>query len=83
MDKPTLTTEEAANWLNVHENRIYELIDDCVLPAGKEGRGYILLAADVAAYAVKLVREHTAARMGGQPIKRRKKKPSPELVGQG
>lgn len=82
MDKPTLSTSEAADWLGVHENRIYELIDDCVLPAGKEGRAYILLKVDVAEYAVKLIRQQTAQRLGGAPVKRRRKKKSPELVGQ-
>lgn len=81
MDKPTLTVDEAADWLGVHANRIYELIDDCILAAGKEGRAYILLKQDVAAYAVKLIREQTAQRLGGAPIGRKRKKKSPELVG--
>lgn len=72
-DKPTLTAEEAADWLGVHVNRIYELIDSCVLPAGKAGRAYILLKADVASYAIKLIREQTAHRLGGGPIKRRRR----------
>lgn len=84
-DKPTLTVDQAADWLNVHANTVYELIEDCVLPAGKQGRGYVLLKEDVARHIVKLVREQTAARMGGKPLTRKKKKapePSPEPGGE-
>lgn len=60
---PTQDVKGAADILKVHPQTVLDLIAQCVLPAGKAGRGYMLLTADVLAYAEKLVVEQTAQRM--------------------
>lgn len=76
----TLSMIEAAGTLNVHPNTVARLIDSGELPAAKIGRSYVLLYKDVMDYIERLVIRQTAARLGGEPIRRARR--SPKLVGQ-
>lgn len=66
--------------LNVHPNTVAKLIESGALPAAKIGRAYVLLYRDVMRYIEEIVIRHTAERMGGAPVKRRRC--SPQLAGQ-
>ena len=59
----TMTTQEAAATLNVHENTVLKLIEGGDLSAGKVGRAWVLLTRDVLAYAEKIVMQQTADRL--------------------
>ena len=66
----TMTTQEAAETLNVHENTVLKLIDGGDLPAGKAGRAWVLMTRDVLAYAEKIIMQQTADRLRrkGDPV---------------
>lgn len=66
---PTLDVTEAAAVLKVHPQTVLDKIEACEIPAGKAGRGYVMLTRDVLAHAEKLIIDQTAERM-------RKRKPA-------
>lgn len=60
---PTLNTTEAAELLKVHPKTIEELIHSGAIPAAKIGRAWVMLTADVLAYAEAEIKKQTASRM--------------------
>lgn len=60
----TLNVKEAADMLCVHPNTVFKLIDDCVIPAARIGRAYVLLEKHVLDYLENQVVIQTAKRMG-------------------
>lgn len=63
MSKPTLSTNEAAELMNVGPQYVLDLIDAGVLNAAKLGKGYTLMTRDVLAYIEKQIAEQAAKRM--------------------
>lgn len=71
MTKQTLSAQETASMLCVHENTVFKLIESGTLPAAKIGRSYVLLLKDVMQYVESQVSQQTAQRMGGAPVRRK------------
>jgi excisionase family DNA binding protein len=67
----TCNIKEAADILKVHPNTVLELIAACILPAGKIGKSYVIMASDIHAHVAQVIAQQTAKRMGGQPLPRR------------
>jgi excisionase family DNA binding protein len=63
MTKPTVSTTEAAELMNVGPQYVLDLIDAGVLNAAKLGKGYTLMTRDVLAYIEKQIAEQAAKRM--------------------
>lgn len=68
--KPTMTTAEAAETMNVHHKTVEDLIHAGVLPAGKLGRAWVLKTSDVLKYVDQEIQRQTADRLRGLPRRR-------------
>ena len=64
---------EVADMMNIHPNTVFKLIETGALPAAKIGRACVMLYQDVMNYIEKEVIRQTIERMGGGPIRRRRK----------
>lgn len=69
----TLTVKATAERMNVHPNSVFKLIQEGALPAAQIGRAFVLLERDVMNYIEQQIIAQTAARMGGQPVRRRRR----------
>lgn len=76
MNNDTLDVPGAAALMNVHVKTVLDLINQCVLPAGKVGRAYVILKKDVMAHIERVIIQQTAARMGGGPLPKQKRRAS-------
>lgn len=76
MNNDTLDVPGAADLMNVHVKTVLDLINQGVLPAGKVGRAYVLLKKDVMAHIERVIIQQTAARMGGEPLRKQKRRAS-------
>lgn len=76
MNGQTLDVPGAGAMMNVHVKTVLDLINDGTLPAGRVGRAYVLLTKDVMAHIERVIIQQTAARMGGEPLRRQKRRPS-------
>jgi excisionase family DNA binding protein len=63
MNKPTVSTTEAAELMNVGPQYVLDLIDAGVLNAKKFGKGYTLMTSHVMAYIEKQIADEAAKRM--------------------
>ena len=72
MQDDTLDIHRAGELMNVHPKTVLDLINKCVIPAGKIGRAYVILKSDVMAYIESVIIQQTAERMGGGPLKKRR-----------
>ena len=72
--KPTVDTIEAAQLMAVHPKTVEDLIRDCVLPAAKIGRKWVLNTRDVLNHIDNEIANQTAARM------RKPAKPNAERI---
>lgn len=61
--KPTMTTAEAAETMNVHHKTVEDLIHAGVLPAGKLGRAWVLKTSDVLKHVDQEIQRQTADRL--------------------
>jgi excisionase family DNA binding protein len=59
----TVTVQEAASLMKIHNQTLLDMIGRCELPAAKIGRSYVLLEKDVLAYIENQVIRQTATRM--------------------
>jgi excisionase family DNA binding protein len=69
----TYDTEEAAAVLKVHPKTVEELIDTKAIPAAKIGRKWVMLKKDVLAYVEQQIVAQMAQRMGGGPVRRKRR----------
>ncbi len=76
MNNDTLDVRGAAALMNIHVKTVLDLINQGVLPAGKVGRAYVLMKKDVLAHIERVILQQTAARMGGEPLRKRTRRPS-------
>ena len=61
--KPTMSTTEAAETMNVHPKTVEDLIHAGVLPAGKVGRAWVLKTSDVLKHVDQEIQRQTADRL--------------------
>ncbi len=61
---PTVDLAGAAQLMKVHAKTVLELIASGELPAGRIGRGYVLMTRDVLALVERRIVEQTMARRG-------------------
>lgn len=60
----TLDILGAAELLKVHPKTVLDLIHDCVIPAARIGRSYVIMEKDVLDYVEQQIVAQTAKRMG-------------------
>ena len=85
--KPTMSLDVAAETMNIHPHTLEKKIRDGEIPAGKVGRSYVLLTADVLKHVRDLIDTQTAmrvrAKIAASPRRSRQQvPPSPKSLGQ-
>jgi len=66
---PTVDVDGAAYIMKIHQETVKTLIGDCVIPAAKLGKGWVMMTSDVVEHVKNEIIKQTAARMRSPKVR--------------